>query len=242
MADVPQIYDNIPARFVHIKTFEAQWRAYLRLRDQYRGWCLSSLLEWTVAPPLPLSVSNLLEMLPPQSDCDVLVRRFLDTFNRIYPIVDGDALLREMSDFWQSKTPLSNTWVAYALAVIANGLLVPVHALPDDTEVFQGRVTGRRLMTAAMQFVMSTPLLFRRPDSRVFQTLLLSILSRKLDLSEPDAGDGINGSLAIARQMAFAMGLHRDPSSDTKMTDQVVSTKSTIGEDANLRRKVSLRA
>ncbi|KAK9237008.1 hypothetical protein V1525DRAFT_405350 [Lipomyces kononenkoae] len=204
---------DVLTAFYSRTSFEDQWQAYLKVRDRYRGWRVSSMVDCvSFTSAQKLSHSELISLVPERSVCNVLVDRFLVTFNKTHPIVDEDTLRDEISSFWDSRPVKSNNWLPYLLAVLSIGLLLPVNSLPEGGRIINGRFQGRKILTAVLQLLFSTPSYFRRPDTRVFQIMLLSILARKLELLEPDGSDAINGLLAITRQMSYSMGLHRDVS------------------------------
>lgn len=155
------------------------------------------------------------------------------SFNKFYLLVDEKDFLKEISGFWNSEAQTPNNWVAFYITVLATGFLLPVYPFPDGHQVKRSRAHGARMLRSVMQFLLSSASRFRRPDTKLFQAMLLSALARKLELHEPDGSVAMNGLLAIIRQMAFAMGLHRDPS--------IARKSSRIpAKERESRRKVSL--
>ncbi|KAK9365621.1 hypothetical protein V1509DRAFT_675453 [Lipomyces kononenkoae] len=199
------------ASSVHTGTaFENEMNACQQIRTRYKGWRTSSIADCVFFTSSHISMSELESLVPDRSVCEALIDRFLVTFNKTHPIVDEDTFREEVSSFWDSRPVKPNTWLPYLLAVLAMGLLLPVNSL--SSRIINGRFQGRKILMTVLQLLFSSPSYFRRPDIRTFQIMLLSILARKLELNEPDGSDAVNGMLAIARQVAYSMGLHRDVS------------------------------
>lgn len=155
---------------------------------------------------------SMISLLPKRAVCDVLVHRYLVTYNATHPIVDATTFKTEVDEFWSLGKPPSVYWLGLFLAVLALGYQLPVirFATLDDDK--GGRARGRDMMAMVRSLVFALPTPSRRSQTACFQTLVLLIHFKSLDLDWTDGNDSVSGLLGLASRMAFTMGFHRDPS------------------------------
>jgi len=179
--------------------------------------------------------NDLLSLLPDRTVCDILVRRFLLTFNVTHPIVDPILYQADVNRFWNDQASVSKPWLLCFLAIIALGYQLPVDNGYGEP-IKDGQTLGKDLMNVISNVLLSSSDLGGRPTVSVLQTLLCVCLSHKLRIDWVDGNDTISGLLGLATRMSSTMGLHRDPHPAQGIrTDYVMST-----EHALLRRKIFL--
>lgn len=161
----------------------------------------------TIQAPTDID-AEMLRLIPDRGTCDVLILRFLNTFNATHPIVSPPVFQAEVEEFWQTRTVKSTIWLGLFTAIISLGYQLPV--IPLQGALTGGRLRGGKLMSIVRSLVFTSPAFSRRPDLRCFQLLLVLILSQSLELDWVDGNDAKHGLLALSSRMAFTLGLHRD--------------------------------
>lgn len=172
-----------------------------------------------------------LEMMLESGDCDVLLDRFLLTFNATHPIVDETQMRIEIDEFRASEDSKTMTWLGMYLGILAIGLQLPVMTLGPGRPMALHRVKGKEMMHLVKSLAFNSPATSNRPDLNTFQIMLLLLASNTLDIHYADGNDGKHGLLALTSRMAFALGLHRE----ARYTNLVSA------REAELRRMVYLR-
>ncbi|GAB7342297.1 hypothetical protein MBLNU457_g0529t1 [Dothideomycetes sp. NU457] len=216
--------------------FARQWTTFADLGKLFVSAKHRTLLQLYLPLTTPSEMDNdLLSLLPDRRVCDVLVRRFLVTFNVTHPIVEPVLYQADVNRFWDDQASVSKPWLLCFLAIIALGYQLPVdngHGEP----IKDGQTMGRDLMNVVSNVLLSSSDLGGRPTVQVMQTLLCVCVSHRLRIDWVDGNDTISGLLGLATRMSFTMGLHRDPKEARSVhRDYVMST-----ELALLRRKLFL--
>lgn len=149
----------------------------------------------------------LLRLLPKRPVCEYWISQYLETYGRLFDFMHPKALLSTTEEMWHGPSPPRATSITLVLLTIA------VAMQNDDDH----RLLGRRIAQQLQDFFYSTGIL-QRPSFEVFQNLCLRVLLKYISVSDSDKFDDVASMLGQTQQMAFAMGLHRDPASFSTIT------------------------
>ncbi|KAJ6178067.1 hypothetical protein N7519_008528 [Penicillium mononematosum] len=143
---------------------------------------------------------KLLDLLPDRSTCEEWIRRFCETYGRIYHVIDQNCLITELEDICIASVDANEVHVLKILLVIAIAMQT------DKSERLHGRLI---LQEAESRIHTSTR--FQKPCIGVMQALLLLIIMKTITASDTDNIYSLMGIMGLTTQMALSMGLHRDP-------------------------------
>jgi len=192
--------------------FARQWGAFADLGKLFVAPKHTTLLQLYIPVSTPSTMDqDLLSLVPNQRICDVLVKRFVATFNTTHPIIDPVLFKMDMARFWEDQDSVSKPFLLCFLAILALGYQLPVLPLESGKSIANGQQQGKDLMTIVQNCLFSSSDLGARPTLPVLQALLCVCLSYKLRIDWVDGNDTISGVLGIAARMSSTMGLHRNP-------------------------------
>jgi Fungal specific transcription factor domain len=154
-------------------------------------------------PPLfmsPLASDFLVRLLPERALCEHWTFRYFQTYGRLFDFIHPKGTRKIIETIWSEPSSVRASSTALVLLVMSV-------AMQNDDD---NRLLGRRLAQHLQDFFYSSGLL-RRPNIEVFQNLCLLVLLKYVAASDTDKFDGMSNALGKTQQMAFEMGLHRDP-------------------------------
>ncbi|KGO64308.1 Transcription factor, fungi [Penicillium expansum] len=173
--------------------FQVTWRTFTEVK---------SLLH--IANAVPAGVNGdgkkLLYLLPDRSTCQKWIRRFCETYGRIYHVIDHNCLITELDEILMACVDANEVHVLKIMLVIAIAMQT------DKSE----RLRGRLLLQEAESRI-HTSTRFQKPCIGVMQALLLLIIMKTITASDTDKIYSLLGIMGLTTQMALSMGLHRDP-------------------------------
>ncbi|KAJ5926397.1 hypothetical protein N7516_008170 [Penicillium verrucosum] len=173
--------------------FQPMWRTFAEVKSLLR-----------VANSVPAGVNGdrnkLLNLLPDRSTCEKWIRRFYETYGRIYHVIDQNCLMTELGEILIASFDANEVHILKILLVIA------ISMQTDKSE----RLCGRRLLQEAESRI-HTSTQFQKPCVGVMQVLLLLIIMKTITASDTDKVYSLMGIVGLTTQMALSMGLHRDP-------------------------------
>lgn len=173
--------------------FQPMWRTFAEVKSLLR-----------VANSVPAVVNGdsrkLLNLLPDRSTCEKWIRRFYETYGRIYHVIDQNCLMTELDEILITGVDANEVHILKALLVIA------IATQTDKSE----RLRGRLLLQEAESRI-HTSTQFQKPCVGVMQVLLLLIIMKTITASDTDKIYSLIGTMGLTTQMALSMGLHRNP-------------------------------
>jgi hypothetical protein len=173
--------------------FQPMWRTFAEVKCLLR-----------VANSVPGGVNGdgkkLLDLLPDRSTCEKWIRRFCDTYGRIYHVIDQNCLFTDLEERFIACVDTNEVHVVKIMLVIAIAMQT------DKSE----RLRGRLLLQEAESRI-HTSTRFQKPCIGVMQGLLLLIIMKTITASDTDKIYNLIGIMGLTTQMALSMGLHRDP-------------------------------
>jgi len=193
--------------------FARPWAAFADLGKLFVAPKQHGSLLQLYTPSLDPSAleQDLLSLVPDQRTCDVLIERFIVTFNATHPIIDPILFRMDMVRFWEDQESVSKPWLLCFLAIIALGYQLPVLALDPGRVIPNGKQQGKDLMAIVQSVLFSSTDLGARPSVPTMQALLCVCLSQRLRIDWVDGNDTLSGLLGLATRMSATMGLHKDP-------------------------------
>ncbi|OQE43048.1 hypothetical protein PENCOP_c003G01502 [Penicillium coprophilum] len=173
--------------------FQPTWRTFAEVK---------SLLQ--VANTVPSGANGdskkLLDLLPDRSTCEKWIRRYCETYGRIYHVIDHNCLITELEEISMATGVVNEVHVLKILLAIA------ISMQTDKSERLRGRII---LQEAESRIHTSTQ--FQKPCIGVVQALLLLIIMKTVTASDTDKMYSLVGIMGLTTQIALSMGLHRDP-------------------------------
>ena len=155
-------------------------------------------------PPLFTPSSNsdfLVQLLPERRLCEHWTSLYFETYGRLFDFIHPIAIRRITENIWRNSSTVQPSSMTLVLLIVA---------LATQTDE-DNRLLGRRVAQQLQDFLHSSGVL-HKPSTEVFQNLCLLVLLQYIVASDTDKYDCMSSVLGVAQQMAFAMGLHRDPS------------------------------
>lgn len=173
--------------------FQPTWRIFAEVKSLLR-----------VANSVPTGVNGdgrkLLNLLPDRSTCEKWIRRFCQTYGRIYHVIDQNCLFTELEEIFSAPVGANEVHILKILLVIAIAM---------QTEKSE-RLRGRLILQEAESRI-HTSTRFQKPCIGVMQVLLLMIIMKTISTSDTENIYSLMGIMGLTTQMAQSMGLHRDP-------------------------------
>ncbi|KAH8696552.1 hypothetical protein BGW36DRAFT_360381 [Talaromyces proteolyticus] len=173
--------------------FQPTWRIFAEVKSLLR-----------VANSVPARVNGdgkkLLNLLPDRPTCEKWIRRFCETYGRIYHIIGQNCLIAELEEILIASIDANEVHVIKILLVIAIAMQT------DKSERLRGR-----LMLHEAESRIHTSTRFQKPCIGVMQALLLLIIMKTITASDTDDIYILMGIMGLTTQIALSMGLHRDP-------------------------------
>ncbi|EEA25304.1 hypothetical protein TMatcc_006471 [Talaromyces marneffei ATCC 18224] len=173
--------------------FQPTWRTFAEVKSLLR-----------TANSVPAGVNRdgkkLLNLLPDQLTCEKWIRRFCETYGRIYHVVDQNFLITELEEILNAPVDTNEVHISRTLLIIAIAMQI------DESE----RLRGRLILQEVENRIYTSPP-FQKPCIGVMQVLLLLLIMKTITASDTDNIYGLMGIMGLTTQMALSMGLHRDP-------------------------------
>ncbi|KAI0455325.1 hypothetical protein F5B21DRAFT_193724 [Xylaria acuta] len=150
---------------------------------------------------IPTSVSpDLLALLPDRPTSEEHMQRYIRTYGRIYNFIDAGELQADLDRALEHSTSSNPVHLLRSLLVIAISM--------------QG-VESKRLISRAIGQQVEHYVRFsnrlQKPCIGVMQVLLLLIILKTMISADTDSMYDLLGIQGLTSQIAFSMGLHRDP-------------------------------
>lgn len=178
--------------------------AFTGSRHQFRDIKRRLRVVNTLPPPLfipSLDSDFVMRLLPERTLCEHWTSRYFEKYGRLFDVIHPGPLAKIIESIWSKSSDVQVSSISLVVLVIAV-------AMQDDDD---NRLLGRRVAQQLQDFFYSSGVL-RKPNLEVFQNHCLLLLLMYIAASDTDKLDGMSCVLGKTRQMAFAMGLHRDPS------------------------------
>ncbi|KAJ5174240.1 uncharacterized protein N7482_000117 [Penicillium canariense] len=173
--------------------FQPMWRTFGEVKSLLR-----------VANSVPARANGdgkkLLHLLPDRSTCKKWIRRFCETYGRIYHVIDQNCLITELEEISIASVDANEVHTLKILLVIAIAMQT------DKSERLHGR-----LLLQETESRIHTSTWFQKPCIGVVQALLLMIIMKTITASDTDKIYSLMGIVGLTTQLALSMGLHRDP-------------------------------
>lgn len=156
---------------------------------------------WTCEGGLPEVIS----VLPDRIQCDVLLVRYFECFDPVYPMLNQQYFYTELENFWalapKDRNMVDPAFIALLFAMLALGTQFVTSTAPKErkqTAEFYASASNQALRLSSYLSSASV----RSIQSMVLITYFL--------INDNHASDGWAFAGILMRQ-AYAMGLHRDP-------------------------------
>ncbi|KAJ5965201.1 uncharacterized protein N7479_005077 [Penicillium vulpinum] len=173
--------------------FQPTWRIFAEVK---------SLLRVANSVPAVMNGDHktLLNLLPDRLTCEKWIRRFCETYGKIYHVIDQNCLMTELEEISIACVNANEVHVLKILLVIAIAMQT------DKLE----RLHGRLILKEAESRI-HTSTRFQKPCIGVVQALLLLIIMKTITVSDSDKIHSLMGIMGLTTQIVLSMGLHRDP-------------------------------
>lgn len=152
-------------------------------------------------------IDEVIVMMPNKVQCDILLARYFESVDPIYPMLHRQSFLEEYEHFWalsvEERCAFDPAFVA--LMFVMYGLGTQFRQIPD-TDEHTKTDTAEMYASAANQALRAASYL-SCASIRSIQTMVLMVYFL---INDNHASDGWAFSGILMRQ-AYAMGLHRDP-------------------------------
>lgn len=174
--------------------FQPTWRIFAEVKSLLRA-----------ANSIPAGVNGngntkLINLLPDRLTCERWIRRYYETYGRIYHVVDQNFLIGQLHGVLIASVNANEVYILKILLIIAIAMQT------DKSE----RLRGRLILQEAQSRIYTSPP-FQKPCIGVMQVLVLLIILKTITASDTDSIYGLMGIMGLTTQMALSMGLHRDP-------------------------------
>lgn len=189
----------LKAMLDHSTEFHTSRKAFAELKAQLRA-------QNTIPPP-PLSAdcAALRSLLPERRECDAWLAKYLQSYGRIYGILDEPAFMRDYEMIYDGTVnhPVHISKILLAVAIAMQS------SEPD-------RLEGRRLARAVEDCIHTSK--FQKPCVGVVQVLLLLLVLKTISASDTDKIYDLWALQGLTTQVVSSMGLQRDPALFVEVT------------------------
>ncbi|OAA58115.1 zn 2cys6 transcription factor [Niveomyces insectorum RCEF 264] len=156
---------------------------------------------WTCEGGLPEVIS----VLPDKIQCDILLVRYFECFDPVYPMINQQVLYSEFENFWalgpEDKNRIDPAFVGLLFAMLALGT-----QFVSATTAHERKQTAEFYASASNQALRLSSYL----SSASIRSIQAMVLITYFLINDNHASDGWAFAGILMRQ-AYAMGLHRDP-------------------------------
>ncbi|KAL2695509.1 hypothetical protein AAEP93_003602 [Penicillium crustosum] len=173
--------------------FQPMWKTFAEVKSLL-------LVANSVSAVVNGDSRKLLNLLPNRSTCEQWIRRFYETYGRIYPVIEQNCLMAELEEVFVACVDANEVHILKILLIIA------ISMQTNDSERLRGR-----LLLQETESRIHTSTQFQKPCIGVMQVLLLLIIMKNITASDTDKIYSLIGTMGLTTQMALSMGLHRDP-------------------------------
>lgn len=154
-----------------------------------------------------LALDEVIMMMPNRIQCDILLTRYFECVDPVYPMLHRQSFIQENEHFWNLS--VEERWQSdpafVALVFVMYGLGTQFQRIPNITEQSKAK-TAEGYASAANQALRAASYL-SCASNRSIQAMVLMVYFL---INDNHASDGWAFAGILMRQ-AYAMGLHRDP-------------------------------
>ncbi|KAK7743171.1 hypothetical protein SLS53_004256 [Cytospora paraplurivora] len=151
-------------------------------------------------------LDEVIGIMPNKLQCDILVSRYFECVDPVYPMLDQQSFLEEYEKFWslppQRRCQSDASFVALINVMLALG--TQFHRIPATPNEASG---AAELHASASNQALRMGSYLSSASIRSIQTMVLMVYFL---INDNHASDGWSFAGILMRQ-AYAMGLHRDP-------------------------------
>ncbi|KAG8167309.1 hypothetical protein KVR01_002998 [Diaporthe batatas] len=152
-------------------------------------------------------LNEVIGLMPSKLQCDMLIHRYFECVDPVYPILDQQAFVEDYEHFWtlseEKKHQADAAFVALIMAMLALGMQFLQSELMTKSE----RAGAAELHASSSNQALRMSSYLSTASIRSIQTMVLLVYFL---INDNHASDGWAFAGILMRQ-AYAMGLHRDP-------------------------------
>jgi hypothetical protein len=125
--------------------FEGHWKALAQLKVFYPDHRKKTLFDCIDPSPIEVdSKDDIVEIIPDPDVTEVLISRFMITFNMTHPMLDQTEFQLELEGFWEGRE-VSELWLALLISIVAVGHQIPILPLPMGKTKSKTRIQGAQV-------------------------------------------------------------------------------------------------
>lgn len=162
---------------------------------------------------------DLRNLLPSRPACDKWIKKYQNTYGRIYNVIDGEDLQKALCGAYESTVSTKKSIVHVSELC----MIVALAMQTEDTD----RLDGRRIAKCVESCYYSSTR-FQKPCIGIVRTLLLLIIMKTIYSSDTEKETSALGLFGLTNQIAFGMGLHRDPALFPSVTPRDAGIRSSL--------------
>jgi hypothetical protein len=151
-----------------------------------------------------------LSFMPPKSITEELIKRYLDTFEKNYPLLEPDEFGAELINFWTCPEAVDDAWLAQLYMMLA----LACYASPDlsfrEAE-FDSESLSSRCVDGAEAALLRRGHFMTKPDLTTLRVLALLAIGKQMDIVTLDDSDGAWIFMGFVMRVAMSMCLHIGP-------------------------------
>ncbi|KAM0795752.1 fungal-specific transcription factor domain-containing protein [Usnea florida] len=151
-------------------------------------------------------LKEVIEILPSKDQADIVITRYFDVIDPVYPMIHRESFQRDYDLFWSlppaERPSVDGSLVALIFAMLAMGTqFVTVPSSDDKEQMAEFYVSASHQALRVFSYL-------GRPSLQVIQTMVLIVYFLMNDNHAADAW----AFAGILIRQAYALGLNRDPS------------------------------
>ena len=159
------------------------------------------------------------QCLPERSEVESMLSRYFRASFIHIPVIHSGEFQQQLREFWNSKPDADPIWVGLLFAILALSAYISAASTDDG-----GNLTDR-LITASAQCLNLGG--YTRPRKHLIPALVLLAQSHYLGRLDPSRE--VRMMLAIASQLAFQSGLHREPPQNVSVFEGEMRRRHWLG-------------
>lgn len=156
-----------------------------------------------------ISSRRTLSCLPPHGLVVELINNYLYTFEQVYPLLEKELLVDQVSTFFLDPATCSEGWISQFLMILS----LSCHSAHPN---IAARLDGRAFELAASLFDAAHAetehyQFMSVPDLTTIRTLCMMVLARRIGVASQNNSTNLRALMALVIRMAMSMGLNLDP-------------------------------
>jgi hypothetical protein len=168
-----------------------------------------------------------LSFMPPKPITEKLIQRYLDTFEKNYPLLEPGEFSVELINFWTESEAVDDAWLAQLYMMLA----LACYASPDlslQEAECDSESLSSRCVDGAEAALLRRGHFMTKPDLTTIRVLALLAIGKQMDIITLDDSDGAWIFMGFVMRVAMSLCLHIGPDAFSDMPQHEAAVRRRI--------------